>query len=68
LSGLVIAGIARVFPSWKGVDADIVSMPELLTLHEGLFGPLDPVSKRRLLEQAAQRERAATTHPTRLAA
>jgi hypothetical protein len=64
----VIAGIARVLPSWKSVDPDSVTMPELLTLHEGLFGPLDPVSKRRMLQQAVQRERAATARPTRLAA
>jgi hypothetical protein len=64
----VIAGIARILPSWKGIDPDRISMPQLLTLHEGLFGPLDPVSRRRMVEQAARRERVTTIRPTRLAA
>jgi hypothetical protein len=39
-------------PRESRIPVDLIPTPELLRLHERIFGPLDPVGKRRLLEIA----------------
>jgi hypothetical protein len=64
----MLARIGRAMPSWKRAAVEALPTAELFSLYERVFGFLDPISRRRLMALAAERERGETARPMGLAA
>ena len=63
-----MARIGRAVPSWKRSAVESLPTAELFGLYERVFGFLDPISKRRLMVLAAEREQQPTAPRMHLAA